>query len=315
MLRRPLAALSALALAAVVAGCGLFDSDEDTTILPPPPEVDISYGPAGICAPDDATCSGSQTLDIYRSDEPGPNPVLLWIHGGAFVLGDKSRVSADLQPVLDAGWDVVSISYRLSLPDGINAFPTALQDAKLAVRWVRANAEAQDWDPDAIAAIGHSAGGNLVGLLATTAGDPELEPAAPAGFEQLDGVDSSILAGIALAPVSDLPLFAAVDEETMKVVVQYLDCGQDCDAAFAAGSVQTHVDADSAPLIQVHGVEDALADPTQGELVQQAYVDAGIEDRFELIVVDDGPEDYRGHNIEVARFVDRFIDFLNDQRS
>jgi acetyl esterase/lipase len=301
--------LAAVTLAALVGSCGWFESEDTPITLPPGDEVDIPYGPARPC-PDSPNPCGSQLLDIYRSDEPGPNPVLLWFHGGGFVLGDKGGLTGDLQPILDAGWDIVAVGYRLALPDGTNAFPAAAQDANLAVRWVRANAEAQDWDPDRIAALGHSAGGNLVGLLATTAGDPRFEAPAPEGFEELNGVDASILAGIAMAPVSDLESFAGVDEGSLEVVSQYLNCDGECWDLLAAGSVQNHVDERSAPLLALHGIDDVLAAPEQGELVQLAYEANGIGDRFELIVVDDGPEEFRGHNLDVSRWVQRFIDFL-----
>lgn len=305
----------ALVIAAglVTAGCSLLEdpSAPDPT-LPPPEETDIAFGADEGCPGRDDDCGGSQQLDIYRSDEPGPNPVLVYLHGGGFVGGDKiGSLSEELDAVRDAGWDIVSANYRLTRSDGADRFPAALHDAKRAVRWIKANAAAQDWDATNVAAMGHSAGGNLAGMLAVTAGQADLEPTNLSA--DLAAVDSTIVAAITLNPVSDIRLFADGGQEVDSMQT-YMGCTGDCTEAFARGSVQTHVDPQSAPMLAVHGDLDLLASPRQGELVQEAYEEAGIPDRFELIVVDDGPDRYRSHDIDYPRFVGRFVEFLETHR-
>ncbi len=314
--RRRLAAsaLTLGTLAVVLGACSLFDDpDAPGPTLPPPPETDVAYGPAAGCPGLDDGCGGSQQVDIYRSDEPGPNPVIVYFHGGGFVGGDKvGAISEYLNAARDAGWDIVSVNYRLTTPDDANAFPAAVSDAKRVVRWVKANADAQDWDAGNVAAMGHSAGGNLAGMLAVTADEPGLEASdLPA---DLAATDSSVIGVVALNPVSDLTLFGANPDWT-EAMEHYLGCTGDCTAAFQQGSVQTHVDAGSAPMIAMHGAKDLLAAPVQGVLVQDQYNRKGVGNRFDLIVVDDGPERYQGHEIDYERFVDRFVAFLEEQRS
>ncbi len=297
----------------LVAGCGLFDDpDAPPPTLPAPPEVDIPYGPVPGCEGVDADCGGSQQLDIYRSDAPGPNPVLMWIHGGGFVAGDKAGVEERLQPVLDAGWDIVSVNYRLARADSTNSFPDGLHDVNRAVRWVKANAADQGWAPDTVAAMGSSAGGNLVGLLASTADDPSLQPSdLPA---DLAAQDPSIVAAITLSAVSDLATFGAAPTWT-EVVRDYTDChSDDCSAPLTAGSVAPHVDARSAPMLAVHGIDDTIAPPAVGRQLEAAYDAAGIGDRFELIVIDDGPARYRGHNLDLRRIMDDVVALLDRVR-
>ena len=311
--RRLLASAGAalLALALLAGACG---SDEGTppTPMPAPPEVDVPYGAVTGCGPNDGDCGGSQELDIYRSEEAGPNPVIVWVHGGGFVGGDKAAsLSAYAQPLLDDGWDIVAINYRLTTPEGQNRFPTALQDAKRAVRWVKANAAAQDWDPAAVAAMGHSAGGNLVELLAATSQDPALE--APDLPPELAAVDSSVIAEVALAPVTDLATFVQAPMFA-DAVRNYVGCERRCEEQLLNGSVQPHVGPDAAPVLAVHGADDGFAQPSQGELLQQAYEAAGIGDRFELIVVDDGPEEFRAHELDQRRWMDDIEDFLAEHR-
>jgi len=126
--------------------------------------LDIAY--AGI--------SPLQKLDIYLPDEgDGPFPVILSIHGGAFLGCDKS--DGQVNPMLNGlerGYAVVAVNYRLSWEA---IFPALVQDAKAAVRWVRANAATYHLDPDRIAAWGGSAGGYQSTMLGVSAGIPELE--------------------------------------------------------------------------------------------------------------------------------------------
>jgi acetyl esterase/lipase len=121
-----------------------------------------------------AALSPAQQLDIYLPETgDGPFPVILSIHGGAFRMGDKR--DDQVKPMLaglERGYAVVSINYRMS---GEAIFPALVQDAKAAVRWVRAHAGEYHFDPNRIAAWGGSAGGYLSLMVAVTAGVPELE--------------------------------------------------------------------------------------------------------------------------------------------
>jgi acetyl esterase/lipase len=317
-------------VAAAISGCGFIEEpDTPAPKLPLPPETNIAYGadlgctnadgsPTGLPAGD---CGGSQQLDIYRSPLPGPNPVLLWFHGGGFVSGDKSGdVSAYLNAALEDGWDILAVDYRLTTTTGENEFPTAIQDAKQAVRWVKANAQAQDWDPNNVAAMGESAGGNIAGMLAASTGEAKLE-AADLPAELLSSgaaeIDSSVIAAVALIPVTDLALFAQ-NEVWGDLVNRYVGCTDNsdrCKAGYQEGSVQTHVTTQSAPLLSLYGVNDPLATPEQGVLVADAYDAAGILERFERIVVNSGPDRYQGHEVDYERFVETFLDFLNNAKT
>jgi acetyl esterase/lipase len=120
---------------------------------------DISY----------ATISPAQTLDLAIPRGSGPFPLIVFVHGGAFVAGDKSTpVFAPYLPVvMEGGFAVASVNYRLA-PEA--TFPAPIQDLKAAIRWLRANAVELGLDPDRFAAWGESAGGYLVSMLGTTAG-------------------------------------------------------------------------------------------------------------------------------------------------
>jgi len=121
-----------------------------------------------------ASQSSAQKLDLYLPDEgEGPFPVIVAIHGGAFLGGDKADMQ--LLPMLEGlkrGYAVVAVNYRLS---GEARFPALVHDVKAAVRWMRANAQRYHLDLAKIAAWGGSAGGYLASMLGTCAGVQGLE--------------------------------------------------------------------------------------------------------------------------------------------
>jgi acetyl esterase/lipase len=134
-------------------------------------ERNVSYGEAG----------RRNVLDIYRPAEDSQNaPVLLQVHGGAWVLGTKDQQGIPLMQHLAAkGWVCVAINYRLSPRD---TWPAHAVDVKKAIHWIRENIATYGGDPDYIAITGGSAGGHLTALTALTPNTPEWQP----GFEDAD---------------------------------------------------------------------------------------------------------------------------------
>jgi acetyl esterase/lipase len=152
-----------------------------------------------------ANLSPAQKLDIYWPAEGnGPFPVILAIHGGAFMGGDKRDIQ--LKPMLEGlkrGYAVVSMNYRMS---GEAIFPALVQDVRTAIRWIRANAGIFLFDPAKIATWGGSAGGYL-SLMAGVATDiPELDDPVLGNPDQ----SSYVQAVVAWFPPTD---FLKMDEQ------------------------------------------------------------------------------------------------------
>jgi len=121
-------------------------------------------------------------LDVYLpADTPVEGaPVLLQVHGGAWMIGTKDQQGIPLMHHMAAkGWVCVAINYRLAPRD---PFPAQVIDVKQAIAWIHEHIAAYGGDPDYIAITGGSAGGHLATLAAVTAGDPDLQP----GFEDAD---------------------------------------------------------------------------------------------------------------------------------
>ncbi len=140
----------------------------------PPPPANTSHVRRKFLDVAYASVSPSQRLDVYFPDQgDGPFPVIVSIHGGAFMGCDKGDVQ--VLPMLEGlkrGYAVVAINYRLSWEA---RFPALVHDAKAAVRWIRGNAGRYGFDPLRIAAWGGSAGGYLASMLGVSAGIDKLE--------------------------------------------------------------------------------------------------------------------------------------------
>jgi acetyl esterase/lipase len=135
-------------------------------------------------------------LDVWRPRSGAHRaPVLLQLHGGAWMVGDKGQQALPLMLHLAAeGWVCVAANYRLS--PGV-ALPEHLLDCKLARRWIREHIAEYGGDPDFVVVTGGSAGGHLAALLALTPNDREYQP----GFED---VDTSVTACVPFYGVYDL---------------------------------------------------------------------------------------------------------------
>jgi acetyl esterase/lipase len=139
-----------------------------------------------------ANLSAAQKLDLYiPTIGSGPFPVVIMVHGGGFMMGDKADGAglSGVDQLLAAGYVVASINYRLSSEA---TYPAQIFDAKAAVRFLRANAAQYNLNPDKFGAWGASAGGNIVSLLGTTCGVAELEGAELGNAEQSSCVQAVV---------------------------------------------------------------------------------------------------------------------------
>ncbi|MBL8288986.1 MAG: alpha/beta hydrolase fold domain-containing protein [Rubrivivax sp.] len=123
----------------------------------------------------------AQRLDILQPSGPGPHPVLVYLHGGAFAIGSKRTHRALAAAYASRGYLVCNVDYRLA-PQ--HPFPAALEDACAAWAWVAQHAHEYGGDAQHMAVAGESAGANLAlaVVLACCARRPE--PFAASLFER-----------------------------------------------------------------------------------------------------------------------------------
>jgi acetyl esterase/lipase len=114
---------------------------------------DVNYGP-----------HERNVLDFWQAKSEKPTPVVVYIHGGGFVAGDKSSVNAAMLKVcLDAGISCAAINYRYTTTA---PFPGPMHDSARAIQFIRSKATEWNIDPKRIAAYGGSAGAGISMWLA-----------------------------------------------------------------------------------------------------------------------------------------------------
>jgi acetyl esterase/lipase len=220
---------------------------------------DVTY-----CAPDGLP----QKMDVYFPEAGGPWPVLAYVHGGAWIRGDKAEAAGFARLMTAQGYLVVSINYRL-YPAA--KFPDMIEDIKCAIRFLRANAGEYNLDPERIAAMGASAGGHLVALLGTADEG--------AGFDIGEHLEQSSRAQavVALAPPTDLRRnFPNADMELMR----HVGTGQ---VNLEQASPITYVSADDPPFLLIHGNRDAVVPYEQSQLMYDRLIEVGVP--AELVTV------------------------------
>ena len=110
--------------------------------------------------------------DVFHPKKKGKYPALILVHGGGWRAGNKSLQVPLAQQIAAHGFVTVAVEYQLSLEA---KYPAAVHNIKAAIRWLRANAEKYNVDPDFIAISGCSAGGQLATLVGMTNDVEKLE--------------------------------------------------------------------------------------------------------------------------------------------
>jgi acetyl esterase/lipase len=227
----------------------------------------------------------SLRLDLYTPASPaGPLPTLLYLHGGAWAVGDKSDMAVErLMPLVAHGFAVASANYRL-VPSA--TYPAQIHDVKAAVRWLRANAAEHGLDPQRIAAGGASAGGYLASMAGLTAGDAELEGDVGAHA----GVSSAVGAVVAYFPPTDFllsggrnPLESQILPPAPMAALLGLGRVDDDPQAARAASPRYRAHAGAAPHLLLHGDRDTMVNHEQSRVLHEALSAAGARSTYLLL--------------------------------
>jgi len=217
-----------------------------------------------------------QKLDLYlpaAADVGAPRPLVIWVHGGGWKMGDKRQCAA--ARLVTDGYVVASVNYRLS-QDAV--FPAQIEDCKAAVRWLRAHAADYAIDPKRFAAWGSSAGGHLVALLGTTGKTTEFDVG-----KNLD-VSSAVQVVVDFFGPSDLLTMGKMGAATGPMdhdaanspESQLLGGPVQANAALARrASPTTYVQAGTPPFLIVHGDADPVVALGQSKLLDEKLRAAG----------------------------------------
>lgn len=196
---------------------------------------------------------------------------MLLIHGGGWEGGDKQELDQEGQLLATLGYAAVSVNYRLAPRF---RFPSALEDVRAAVAWLRQPAQVRRYglDPARVGVLGDSAGGHLAALLATSA-----PSARPRG--------DPIRAAVSWSGPMDLEADTGVPFPPLlaDAVSAFLGCAPAaCPVTAATASPITHVTRDTAPMLLVNST-DELVPLDQAQRTAAALTAAGAAEQ--LLVV------------------------------
>ncbi len=244
----------------------------------------------------------SQLLDLYIPTKPtaGSLPLIVFIHGGAWLQGDKSEAKDLAMLLAHEGFATASINYRLSQQA---PFPAQIEDCKNAIRYLRAHANEYGFDGNKIGVWGVSAGGHLAALLGTlsTSDPPALLPNDSAVQAVCDWCGPSDLISVATQAGSR----TKIDYDSPSGPVAKLLGGLVTDKKELAmeASPITYVTKDDPPIMIVHGDIDDLVPFAQSEEFAAKLKAAGVPSK--LVTVKGA-----GHNLGSETELKRLTDFF-----
>jgi acetyl esterase/lipase len=218
-----------------------------------------------------------QKLDLYIPKSEEKLPLIIRIHGGAWLAGSKE--SEGPGDFVRNGYAVASINYRLSQHA---IFPAQIEDCKSAVRYLRANAQKYNLDPNRFAVWGASAGGHLAALLGTT-GDVNEDVNEFDVGENLN-VSSRVQAVVDYFGPTDflqmeshrLPegmVHNIPDSPESKLIGGLI--AKNPEKAARANPI-TYITKNDPPFLIIHGDKDPLVPHHQSELLEAALKKAGV---------------------------------------
>lgn len=278
-------------LALLLSACGpMFDKTKYSTA-----ERDITY----------CTMSGHpQKMDVYYPSSGGQWPVLIYIHGGSWIEGDKAE-GEGWKYLNDSGFLVVSVNYRLG--DYQTKFPAMIEDVKCAVRYLRAHSREYNINPKRIAAVGASAGGHLVALLGTA--DES------AGWDVGEYLEQSskVQAVIVMSGISD---FTSNIPSGLNGSIYYAFgklAARDTPENVAVSPI-TYVTPDDPPFLIFHGDMDGIVPVEQARILDSKLSETGVPST--LVIVEGGDHGLRKPNggdasptgVEISQMIVIFLE-------
>lgn len=274
MKTQPIALLLTLVVAA-----GL--SAQEQTARPAPTKADVSYGP-----------HGRNVLDFWKAEGEGPRPLLVYIHGGGWIGGDKAGGRGLVAPFLAKGISCAAINYRLT---GEAPLPAPVHDAARAIQFLRSKAKEWNIDRDRIALTGGSAGActSMWILLHDDLADPKAEDpvlrestrvqaAAVSGGQT--SIDPKVIEGW-LGPnvLQHAMINRAVGEPTIAGALANYDKHE---ALYQEFSPYNHLSAGDPPLLMTYGGDMTLPSKNAGHGIHHPVYGVKMKEKADQLGVE-----------------------------
>lgn len=241
-----------------------------------------------------AVAPGGRVLELLlyaRTDRKERSPGMLFVHGGGWSEGTPMMHMKHCHDLAALGFVAATIRYRLWPEAGI---PSQVEDAKAAVRWMRANASSIGLDPNRIAIGGGSAGGHLAGMVALT----------PGRFEGAHGptcVPSTVQAAVLWYPAIDLVTGCDPGlHETVRTM-----CGEE---AVETYSPITYVSGGAPPILSLTGDDDVTTTAPMIRRFHDELTKQGATNELEVLEGREHAYDFASD--EWQNSFDRMAEFL-----
>jgi acetyl esterase/lipase len=270
-------------------------------------EKDIVYGKAG---------GVELKLDLARpASGKGPFPAVVWLHGGGWQAGSKSDNRVAIRKLAEQGYVAASVEYRFAprFP-----FPAQIEDAKCAVRYLRAHARELNLNPERIGACGESAGGQLALLLGLMDSKDGLE--GTGGHPEQSSKVQAVVSFVSATDFRKLRKAPREAEEAVRgyyggkgldqVMTEFLGTLDPQAPVMRQVSPVTYVNTGDPPVLTFYGDKDPFVAVEQGEFLDAALKQAGVE--TQMVIVKGGGHGWTGKDKErtdrlTLGFLDRHL--------
>ena len=213
-------------------------------------------------------------LDAYVRNNPGrATPTVVYIHGGGWVAGSKEGAVMNILPYLEMGLSVVNVEYRLAR---VSLAPAAVQDCRLALRWITKNAKEYGFDTTKIIVTGGSAGGHLA--LMTGMLDPSYGFDIPTDWDYT-GVEPKVAAIVNWFGITDVKdLLSGPNKQDY--AVNWLSNLNDKESVARKMSPLSYVRNGLPPIFTVHGDKDQLVPYNHAVRLHEGLTKAGVPNQL-----------------------------------
>lgn len=208
------------------------------------------------------------TLDLFLPEREDfqNTPVILYIHGGGFIRGDKSEIfelSSLFQAWLQEGWAVASVNYRLLYGDTM--FPDNVEDVASALKWLEKNGPKFNLNIEQIGLVGHSAGGNLA---------------------LLTGLSKENSVQFIVSMAGPTKLYGSEDFELRKKLMEIINQNDFDNKILQKASPIDLLDESGPPILLVHGTDDNFVPYEQSRIFHEKALELGADCR--LLTIEGG---------------------------
>lgn len=208
-------------------------------------------------------------LDACFSTTKKRNPAIIMIHGGGWRSGNKNQMKIMAQEIASKGYSCFAIEYRLSLEA---KYPEAVYDVKNAIRFIKDNARKFNVDPNKIAVLGCSSGGQMAALIGTTNGN--------SAFDDVQNKSKSLSKVNAIIDIDGVLAFKHAESSEGEMAAFWLKGTSDQNPEnWKNASALTHTDKNTPPIVFINssiprfhaGRDDMIAILNQNNIYNEVH--------------------------------------------